>query len=246
MAQDRIRSSKYAGVYVRITTDPRRRHNGKPDKAYEYMYRDADGKQRTITSGWASDGYSEQEASRGRIEALAAVEKEKARRKALEKICKGEIEATSSLSSSRGGAEFSDASGRLPSTAEPDFSRTQARKNGNVQSIPTVDYIVNSYLDWLEGEGKYSEKEKNRYEVNIKGRIGNSLITDVDFESACNLKRRLLKDASADHAKKCLSLLRASYYFAAQNSGSILEGTLLVNVTRGLLCLSHRTRVSGG
>ena len=216
MAQDRIRSSKYTGVYVRITTDPRRRHNGKPDKAYEYMYRDADGKQRTITAGWASDGYSEQEASRGRIEALAAVEKEKARRKALEKICKGEIEATTPLSSSRGGAEFSDAPGRLPSTTEPDFSRTQARKNGNVQSIPTVDYIVNSYLDWLEGEGKYSEKEKNRYEVNIKGRIGNSLITDVDFESACNLKRRLLKDASADHAKKCLSLLRASYYFAAQ------------------------------
>ncbi len=63
MAQDRIKSSKYTGVYVRITTDPRRRHNGKPDKTYEYMYRDADGKQRAITAGWASDGYSEQEAS---------------------------------------------------------------------------------------------------------------------------------------------------------------------------------------
>ena len=229
MAQDRFKSTKYTGVYVRITTDPRRRHNGKPDKAYEYMYRDADGKQHTITAGWASDGCSEQEAFRGRIETLAAVEKEKARRKALEQICKGETEATGTLSSSIGDAEFSNASSRLqdpasPSTSESDFSRTQARKNGNVQSVPTVDYIVNSYLDWLEGEGKYSEKEKNRYEVNIRGRIGKSFINDVDFETACKLKRQLLKDASADHAKKCLSLLRASYYFAAQKLRINTEG----------------------
>lgn len=69
MPQKRIRSSRFPGVYYRDTTDPRRRHNGRPDRCYDFCYR-IGGKLKWVTVGWISEGFSEQKAANMRRELL--------------------------------------------------------------------------------------------------------------------------------------------------------------------------------
>lgn len=69
MAHKRTRSSRFPGIYWRETTDPQRRHNGRPDRCYDYCIR-VGGKLKWVTVGWVSEGYSEQKAVNLRREAL--------------------------------------------------------------------------------------------------------------------------------------------------------------------------------
>ena len=69
MAHKRVKSSRFPGVYWRETTDPKRRHNGRPDRCYDYCLREA-GKLKWVAVGWASEGFSEQKAANMRREAL--------------------------------------------------------------------------------------------------------------------------------------------------------------------------------
>lgn len=69
MAHKRVKSSRFPGVYWRETTDPKRRHNGRPDRCYDYCIREA-GKLKWVAVGWASEGFSEQKAANMRREAL--------------------------------------------------------------------------------------------------------------------------------------------------------------------------------
>ena len=70
MAHKRVKSSRFPGVYWRETTDPLRKHNGRPDRCYDYCIRVA-GKLKWICAGWASEGFSEQKAANLRRDALA-------------------------------------------------------------------------------------------------------------------------------------------------------------------------------
>jgi len=74
MAQKRVKT-KFTGVYVRETTDPQRKHNGKPDRAYDYSFRDENGKMRWETAGWLSQGMSEKAAFNIRFERIASIKK---------------------------------------------------------------------------------------------------------------------------------------------------------------------------
>ncbi|WP_165072351.1 hypothetical protein [Desulfovibrio sp. ZJ200] len=56
-------------MYWRETTDPKRRHNGRPDRCYDYCLREA-GKLKWVAVGWVSEGFSEQKAANMRREAL--------------------------------------------------------------------------------------------------------------------------------------------------------------------------------
>ncbi len=70
MAHKRIKSNRFAGVYWRESTDPRRRHNGRPDRCFDYCIR-VGGKLKWVNVGWLSEGFSEQKAANMRHEALA-------------------------------------------------------------------------------------------------------------------------------------------------------------------------------
>ncbi len=76
MAHKRVKSSRFPGVYWRETTDPHRRHSGRPDRCYDYCLREA-GKLKWVSVGWSSEGFSEQKAAN-------------MRREALEKLARGE------------------------------------------------------------------------------------------------------------------------------------------------------------
>lgn len=73
MAQKRVRSSRFPGVYSRETSDPKRRHNGRPDKAYDFCYKDKDGKLKWVSVGWLSEGVTEQAAANARKLAMLAL-----------------------------------------------------------------------------------------------------------------------------------------------------------------------------
>ncbi len=72
MAHKRVKSSRFPGVYWRESTDPRRRHNGRPDRCYDYCIREA-GKLKWVNVGWVSEGFSEQKAANMRREALEII-----------------------------------------------------------------------------------------------------------------------------------------------------------------------------
>jgi len=67
MAQKRVKTS-FIGVYFRTTTNPNRIHNGRPDRAFDFIWRDENGKQRWQVAGWASEGMTAQAAYRLRLE----------------------------------------------------------------------------------------------------------------------------------------------------------------------------------
>ena len=70
MAHTRIKSNRFAGVYWRESTAPRRRHNGRPDRCFDFCIR-VGGKLKWVNVGWLSEGFSEQKAANMRHEALA-------------------------------------------------------------------------------------------------------------------------------------------------------------------------------
>lgn len=70
MAHKRVKSSRFPGVYWRETTDTMRKHNGRPDRCYDYCIR-IGGKLKWVCVGWASEGFSEQKAANMRRDALA-------------------------------------------------------------------------------------------------------------------------------------------------------------------------------
>lgn len=72
MPQKRLQTN-FIGVFSRITTNPKRKHNGEPDRAIDICWRDVDGKQRWEVAGWLSKGMTEEAASelRGKRHAIA-------------------------------------------------------------------------------------------------------------------------------------------------------------------------------
>ena len=69
MACKSVKPSLFPGVYWREKTGPRRPHNGRPDRCYDYCLREA-GKLKWVAVGCASEGFSEQKAVNMRREAL--------------------------------------------------------------------------------------------------------------------------------------------------------------------------------
>lgn len=53
MAEKRTKSKKYIGVYWRLSSDPTKKFNGKPDKAFDYCFRE-NGKLKWVCAGWLS------------------------------------------------------------------------------------------------------------------------------------------------------------------------------------------------
>lgn len=72
MAHKRIKSSRFPGVYWRESTDPARKHNGRPDRCFDYCIR-IKGKLKWVNVGWLSEGFSEQKAANMRREALIRI-----------------------------------------------------------------------------------------------------------------------------------------------------------------------------
>ena len=72
MAQKRVKT-RFPGVYARTTTDPRRKHNGRPDRAFDFCFKDPEGKLCWETAGWLSEGVSEQFAAHLRAERIDAI-----------------------------------------------------------------------------------------------------------------------------------------------------------------------------
>lgn len=81
MAQKRL-STRYTGVYVRITTNPKRKHNGRPDRVFDFCYRDAEGKLRWEKAGWLSEGITAQIAYDLRNAKVSSIRKSKSVNKA--------------------------------------------------------------------------------------------------------------------------------------------------------------------
>ncbi|MDR1208082.1 MAG: hypothetical protein LBJ89_01885, partial [Holosporales bacterium] len=69
MAQKRVKT-RFPGVYTRLTTDPKRKHNGRPDRAFDYCFKDLEGKLRWETAGWLSAGASDQHTANLRAERI--------------------------------------------------------------------------------------------------------------------------------------------------------------------------------
>lgn len=65
MAEKRTKSKQFTGVYWRLSKDPSRKFNGKPDKAFDYCYRE-NGKLKWECAGWLSTGMSENLAAQER------------------------------------------------------------------------------------------------------------------------------------------------------------------------------------
>ena len=70
MGAEKVKSKCFVGVYWRESDNPQRTHNGRRDRCYYFNFRDAGGKQRLITVGWASQGITEQLANAKRQEAI--------------------------------------------------------------------------------------------------------------------------------------------------------------------------------
>lgn len=65
MAEKRTKSKQFTGVYWRLSKDPTRKFNGKPDRAFDFCYRE-NGKLKWECAGWLSTGMSEQLAAQER------------------------------------------------------------------------------------------------------------------------------------------------------------------------------------
>lgn len=65
MPEKRVRSKQFTGVYWRLSKDPTRKFNGKPDKAFDLCFRE-NGKLKWECVGWLSTGMSEQLAAQER------------------------------------------------------------------------------------------------------------------------------------------------------------------------------------
>ncbi|CAK7009642.1 MAG: Tyrosine recombinase XerC [Desulfovibrio sp.] len=210
----RISCEGLEGVYYRDSTDPKRIFNGKPDRAFIITYRDENGKKRFPTVGWRSEGYSERMAANKRMAILSEVDE----KKRLKKLARG----------------GETPAGSLPSATESRSLEQPAANNSGkviylseVQSSPgeaepelLFSELAERYLTWMQGEGKYADREQNRYDTHIKDIIGWVPYTWIDKLVARDLKADYLRIMSQKYAKDCLSLCR-SIFNHARESGYI-------------------------
>ncbi|MDL2316801.1 site-specific integrase [Desulfovibrio sp. OttesenSCG-928-A18] len=170
MAHKRIKSSRFPGVYWRETTVPNRKHNGRPDKCYDYCIR-VDGKLKWVTVGWASEGYSEQKAAN-------------LRREALGKIDKGEPLVTKEVP----------------------------------VELFTLNDAADGYFSWLESEKKHADRERNRYDVHIRGLpLAKKDLALISSDDLVKLKEKLNAGLADSTILKVLSGCRASVYHAIRH-----------------------------
>jgi site-specific recombinase XerD len=171
MAQKRVKT-RFPGVYARTTTDPRRKHNGRPDRAFDFCFKDPAGKLCWETAGWLSEGVSEQFAAHLRAERIDAIKNTR----------------------------------RSPAISE---SRNEA--------APALLFsaIAETYLLWLEGESKYADRERFRYDTHIKELLGDLCIDKITITEANAFKHALLPKMAIGSAKKCLNLCRAIFFHAS-------------------------------
>lgn len=181
MAQKRVKT-RFTGVYARTTTDPNRKHNGRPDRAFDYCFRDEEGKLRWEVAGWLSEGMTEQAAANLRFERLAAKK---------EPQTPSITTPTQQLNPS------------LPSA-----------QSGQPQ-VPLFSAIAETYLCWLEGEGKYADRERFRYGAHLQTPLGNLPIDQITITEANAFKHSLMPKMAIGTAKKCLNLCRSIYFHAS-------------------------------
>ena len=206
MAVERFKSKRYTGVYYRDSLD--KRFNGKPDRAYEYTYRDSEGKKKWVTVGWLSEGFSELEASQERADALRQLGKRR----------------RSGVTPLEPAIELSQASSV---TNEVNTNVIIAAPSSeSVKDLSIVDHplllneIAEYYFTWMEGEGKHASRERSRFNKNVRDIIGWLPEKDIDKLIARDFKADLLKIMAVDSARKCLALCRSIYYHA-KDSGYI-------------------------
>jgi integrase len=75
--------------------------------------------------------------------------------------------------------------------------------------------IAEGYLTWLEGESKYADRERFRYNAHIKELLGSQFIDKITITEANTFKHALLPKMAIGSAKKCLNLCRAIFFHAS-------------------------------
>lgn len=93
MAHKRLKT-RYTGVYVRITTNPKRKYNGRSDRVFDFCFRDADGKLRWEKVGWLSEGITERIAYDMRNAKISSIRKPKS----MNGVGKGDLCSSPSIS----------------------------------------------------------------------------------------------------------------------------------------------------
>ncbi|MDR1242216.1 MAG: site-specific integrase [Deltaproteobacteria bacterium] len=187
MATHKRVTTRFTGVFTRTTSDPKRKHNGRPDRVFDIYWRDADGKQCWEVTGWLSEGMTEQAAFNLRTERLAAVKKS---------------------------VSFSPIQGSLPTGAQQTQPLPEDPQKPALDT-PLFSTIAENYLRWLEGESKYADREKFRYDTHLLKPLGNVPVDQIAITNANNFKHQLMPKMAIGTVKKCLSLCRAMYFYAS-------------------------------
>ncbi len=192
--REKILSNRYQGVYYRDSTDPNKIFNGKPDRAFYINYRDENGTARFPCVGWLSTGHSERLAYNDRLAKLGEVAQ---RKKNKQNQANGQPSALSN--------ELTTSPGVKPEelTAPNMLPEPQA------EIAIIFNELAEKYFSWLRGENKYDDKERNRYDTNIRDVIGWVPHTWIDKLIARDFKADLIRRMSNKHAKACLSLCRS-------------------------------------
>lgn len=179
-AHKRVKT-RFTGVFTRSTLDPKRRHNGRPDRVFDICWRDAEGKQCWEVAGWLSEGMTEQAAFNLRTERLVTAKKS----------------ASSFIAHS---------------------PQTQLLPENSQQPEPDTalfSTISENYLRWLEGESKYADRERFRYNAHLREPLGGLHIDKITITDANNFKHQLMPKMAIGTVKKCLNLCRAIYFHAS-------------------------------
>lgn len=187
MAQKRVKT-RSTGVYYRESTDPNRRHNGRPDRSFDYCFRDENGKLKWENAGWLSAGMTEQAAANIRAERVNSIRIPSAR-----KLSQPEQQIT----------------GQQPVADPP--------QQQEIAEAPLFSSIAESYLQWLECESKYADRERFRYDTHLSGSLGNLRADAITITMANSLKHALTPQMAIGTVKKCLNLCRAIFYHASVN-----------------------------
>ena len=195
MAQKRVKT-RFPGVYARTSTAPKRKHNGRPDRAFDYCFRDLDGKLRWETACWLSEGVTEQYAANVRTERMAAVKNPKF-------LHRSGFPADGQPDSHSG-------NGQPYQLILADFHSQPAPAQA-----PLFSVIAESYLRWLKGESKYADRERFRYGAHLEEPLSGLHIDRITITDANNFKHQLLPKMAVGTVKKCLNLCRAIYFHAS-------------------------------
>jgi hypothetical protein len=187
MATHKRVKTRFTGVFTRTTSDPKRKHNGRPDRVFDIYWRDADGKQCWEVVGWLSEGMTEQAAFNLRTERLAAVKKS---------------------------ASFSPAQGSLLTGAQQTQLLPEEPQKPELD-IPLFSTIAENYLRWLEGESKYADRERFRYDTHLREPLGGLHVNKISITDADKFKHQLMPKMAIGTTKKCLNLCRAIFFYAS-------------------------------